>query len=554
MANSYQRKTSESKRHGEYYTPADFVRLILDRLAVSPDDRLVDPACGDGRFLCGTVQAVARNTIAGEKPAVAMRLARQLAGFDISEAAVEQARANLRQAFLDGFGVAPDIGGVRCVDALRHPSLPSLLRELGLPALDATERLLVVGNPPYVEAKRLDRATKAELHARYPGALSGAPDLYLYFLHVCLGWLQASDRLAFVLPNKVLVNANARRLRERLLDEGLLSELWLATRAQLFPGAAVYPVVLQARGSRDGSAVGITHVARQGAALTMAAAAPIPRETFRRTEARAFFALPAEAPLRALLLRLLAVPRRQRLAAACDVRWAVSFHRAGLRERFVTRERPASAHARPFLGGGAYAGNGDVARYRLRWSGWWIDYDEARLKTEGNPAPPLALFTRPKIVICQHGRTLRAAWDDDGHVCKDTFLCGLPAGGEAPLARHPRALVGILNSALAHFFYAHVFHGGHVGGGYLHFLGAFLDDLPVGTWDDEAAAALAELVRQREIAPDETVCAALETAIERLVDGVFGVRDEEAALLEAWARGDANWRARDRIGRRGSSG
>ena len=39
----------------------------------------------------------------------------------------------------------------------------------------------------------------------------GAPDLYLYFVHVCLGWLRGGDTLAFVLPNKLLVNTNAGR-------------------------------------------------------------------------------------------------------------------------------------------------------------------------------------------------------------------------------------------------------------------------------------------------------------------------------------------------------
>ena len=47
-------------------------------------------------------------------------------------------------------------------------------------------------------------------------AVDGAPDLYLYFLYVCLGWLRPGDRLAFVLPNKLLVNSNARAFRKEL--------------------------------------------------------------------------------------------------------------------------------------------------------------------------------------------------------------------------------------------------------------------------------------------------------------------------------------------------
>src|SRR5207248_3822464 len=131
-----------------------------------------------------------------------------------------------------------------------YPDLRRLVREVGGAALADGDRVLVVGNPPYVEAKRLPRETSAVLKARYPDAVVGAPDLYLYFVHVCLGWLREGDTLAFVLPNKLLVNANARAMRERLLAGGRLRSLWFATQAGLFPGAAVYPIVLFSGGPK----------------------------------------------------------------------------------------------------------------------------------------------------------------------------------------------------------------------------------------------------------------------------------------------------------------
>ena len=163
--------------------------------------------------------------------------------------------------------MAPELLRVRRADVLGNPSLDSLLASSGVPPLRPGERLLVVGNPPYVEAKRLPRETTARLKACYPGAVTGAPDLYLYFLHVCLGWLRVDDSLAFVLPNKLLVNANAQRLRERLLDEGRLRGLWFATQAAIFPDAAVYPVVLFAGGARpkDEARVEVARINRSAA-------------------------------------------------------------------------------------------------------------------------------------------------------------------------------------------------------------------------------------------------------------------------------------------------
>jgi hypothetical protein len=401
-----------------------------------------------------------------------------------------------------------------------------------------------------VEAKRLSREAKAALKALHPDAVGGAPDLYLYFLHVCLGWLGQEDLLAFVLPNKLLVNANAQRLRERLLAEGRVQRLWFATQAHLFPGAAVYPVVLFATGKRQGwSGTVETHriTRAEGQELAQGEPVRIDAEQYRSTSARAFFP-PPEAPvlrnaLRRLLLREDGAPR---LAELLEIRWSVSFHRSGLRERYVTPEAPTSPHARRFLGGGPFSGNGEVVRYALSWGGWWIDYDEERLRREGNAVPKVSLFEQPKIVLCQNGRTLRAAYDEEGFVLKDTFLCGIPRRPEHPLCRHPQALVGLLCSCAIHFFYAHVYYGGHVNGGYLHYLRSFLVDLPTGAWTGTQAAEVSLLVEQRAVAPADQRLP-LEEAIEGRIGEGLGLTPVEAEAIREWAEDDANWRARERV-------
>src|SRR5207247_298836 len=170
----------------------------------------------------------------------------RIIGFDINPGAVTDARAALQEAFRHymGAGILPETVHVYQADPLCYPDLMHLLRTTGASAPRQNDRLLVVGNPPYVEAKRLPREMKVVLKSRYPDAVVGAPDLYLYFLHACLGWLRDGDRLAFVLPNKLLVNANAQSIRERLLEARYLRALWFATQAQVFSDASVYPVVL----------------------------------------------------------------------------------------------------------------------------------------------------------------------------------------------------------------------------------------------------------------------------------------------------------------------
>lgn len=506
--NAYQARTSPTKLRGGYYTPLDLARLVVRHLRPGPDDVVVDPACGDGSFL---------------EAAVAEGAARVI-GFDVDAEAVEQAGTRLAGA-----------ATVRHADVLAGTDVERLLG--GVPRRG---RLLVVGNPPYVEAKRLPRDVKRSLAVLHPEALDGAPDLYLYFLHACLGWLRGEDRLAFVLPNKVLVNANAQRIRERLLAEGTLRGLWLATKAGLFPGAAVYPIVLFA-GPGDDDAETV-RLARDGeGTLGLEPAVSLPSIAFRSTASCAFFAPPADAVLARALARLAAL--RQRLRDVLDIRWTVSFHRAGLREQYVTAHRPEGPHARRFLGGGPFAGNGEVARHRVRWAGSWIRYDVEELSRIGNAVPGPETYAAGKVVICQNGRTLRAAWDADGYVLKDTFLAGLVREAHHALARHPRAIVGLLGTRAVHFFYSHVFLGGHVGGGYLHFLRSFLIDVPTGTWTEEQARDVEELVRGLEQGPDTDA----EERIERIVADALGLEEAESAAIAAWASTDPNWMARDRV-------
>jgi predicted RNA methylase len=563
--NYYQALTTPTKLRGGYYTPDALVALILERLELRPDDVVIDPSCGDGSFLRGAVAAAARGVRASaHDEQLATHWARRIIGFDIDGAAVAAAREAVRDAFARHFAVelAPDALQVHRADLLACSDLEQLVAETCAAEVGERGRQLVVGNPPYVEAKRLSRETKEALRDRFPDAVVGAPDLYLYFLHVCLGWLREGDALAFVLPNKVLVNANARQLRGRILHEGRLRGLWFATRTGIFEDAAVYPVVLFAGGTtHDNEFRPTTNECQEpGASVEVVALQRSPTgeieprggrkvaaRLYGRTRALAWFPVPEARALAVALERLLDLVEATPLDGVLDIRWTISFHRSGLRERFVTRARPEESEASRFLGGGPFMGNGEVTRYRIDWAGWWIRYDAEGLKAIGNSLPDPSLFERPKIVICQNGRTLRAAYDDQGFALKDTFLCGAIREVDHPLCRHPRALVGVLCSRAVHFFYAHVFYGGHVNGGYLHFLRSFLIDVPVGAWTDADAEAVAALVQRRERASTAEERIGLEERIEAHVGRALGLTPEEQEAIAAWAAADANWQARERV-------
>ena len=541
--NHYQRRTSPRKLRGEYYTPPELVELIISSFGtVKANDLILDPACGDGSFLAGAAARLAGLRLSPEE------IAKRLVGFEINPDAAALARERIAgtiERSCDA-GISPAKIQVVVGDSLEYPKLGSLLRAAGV--APPTGRLLVVGNPPYVEAKRLSQAVKKSLKAHYPDATPGAPDLYLYFLHAALGWLRKGDSLAFVLPNKFLIAKSAFNIRNHLIERRRLRDLWFATHLDLFPGTSVYPIVLFAEAieqNPERDSVGLSWLGNDEGSLEIVNSLSVPYETFEKTQSRCLFPVPARPALRSALDRMLASPTR--LGDLLDIRWTVSFHRAGLRERYVT-DHPLGRYAKRFLGGGPFAGNGEVTRYRIAWAGHWILYGQEELRRLGNPLPDPELFTRPKIVICQNGRTLRAAYDDAGFVLKDTLLAGLLRDEvDHPLIRHPQALVGLLCSRTVHFFCSHVFFGGHVGGGYLHFLRSFLIDLPIGQWSEEAARAVAAEVSALATDLPAEERALREERIERYVSGSFGLTPEEDEGVGFWAKSDRNWQARDRV-------
>jgi hypothetical protein len=541
--------TAERKRHGIYYTPVQVVRYLL--AATAPRGPVADISCGDGAFL----EEAARAGFA-------------VMGVDQDVAALAHARAALdaipgaRHHLLHGDGLAPAL-----------PETPDV----------------VLGNPPYLEAKKADAALKARCRALFPSIAKGGFDAFVFFIKAGLDALPPGGRLGYIVPNKFLIAEYARPLREHLLAETTILELVDVSDLPTFRDAAVYPILLVLRKTPPppGHQVEVTHVTdlAQLESKIPNPKSQIAQAAWASTGRRVFWLPPLEATARTLVDRLLADPASVRLGDLLDIRWTVSFHRSGLRDAFVFPQ-PTGANPRKLLGGMRFHGNGDVRRYRTDWSGWWIDYDEPRAKAERTQFPPAALFDGPKLVIAQNARRITATLDREGYVCKDTFLAGVPpnpqplpsregehqhgetsvldlafpCGGINPKSKiqnleSPVLLLALLNSTLLSYIYGVVFKATHVAGGYLHYLACYLEDLPIRLPDDTAPiVALAERLLDPALSDDDR--SALDAALDELIFDLYDLTPEERALVlaavpptgEVTRARRGNWRAADHVG------
>jgi adenine-specific DNA methylase len=149
------------KQSGAHFTPEAVVRSLLSWVLRDPEDRLLDPSCGDGRFLAGR-----SNVVGIEQDPISARLAIQRAPL-----------AHVHEG--DFFSWAAE----------------------------TTERFdCASGNPPFIRFQTFKGAARAaaESLCKLQGVhFSGLASSWAPFLVVTAGLLKKGGRMAFVVPAEI---------------------------------------------------------------------------------------------------------------------------------------------------------------------------------------------------------------------------------------------------------------------------------------------------------------------------------------------------------------
>jgi hypothetical protein len=201
----------ERRGRGVVFTPAPLAAFVArDVLAPLGVDApvVLDPACGDGRFL-----AAARDATAGRARLIGVERDPDLAA--AARRAVPGATIVVGEALLDSLAIEP-------VDA-------------------------VIGNPPWVRSIRLkqrDPVLWRALRGRFAATSSGEWDLYAAFIERSLAWVRPGGRVGLVVPSRWLTAQFARGLRAELAAAGALRAVIDFGAAQVFPDATTYASVV----------------------------------------------------------------------------------------------------------------------------------------------------------------------------------------------------------------------------------------------------------------------------------------------------------------------
>ena len=180
------------KEAGAYYTPNPVVTSLLRWAVRHEDDRLLDPACGDGRFIAGH-----RNAVGIEQDTKATQAAMSHAPW-----------------------------------ALVHEG------DFFAWAAETVERFeCAAGNPPFIRYQSFKGAARAraiDLCARLGADFSGLASSWAPFIVATAGLLKPGGRMAFVVPAEIGHAPYAAPLLEYLV--GRFSNVHIiAVRKKLFP-------------------------------------------------------------------------------------------------------------------------------------------------------------------------------------------------------------------------------------------------------------------------------------------------------------------------------
>lgn len=539
----------ERKKLGQFYTPESVIDYILDQTGYADhieNKRIIDLSCGSGGF---TTRAANRliNKLKGTHNATSIieKVVNNIYGLDINPFACYLAETNMLIQLLDLIVEAKQESPKYKIPKIKifqtnTIEMPSLLSVEELEIRDIKNRAgkfidgfdVVVGNPPYLEAKKMDAHTKKLCAETCPRVAKGAFDLFVCFIDKGLSLLRNGGKFGYIFPNKFLIANYARNMREDLLNNYTLKEIVDVSECEIFENVSVYPVILIVENRKPkenviktAEKINSIRELKDKSLITT----EIRQDIYKRDDF-VFFILPSDKKQNALLMKLLDVNYKT-LDRYLAIKWTLSFHAMGLRDKFLFPQKPASKNAKKLIGGKSFAGNSDIERYKLDWGGWWIDYNEELARNHKNQLPPRGLFEQEKLIICQNALRLRATYDNQGFYCKDTFFV-------AHLKNNPmtdfslKFFLALLNSKLLHYYYANIYKSTHIAGGYLHYLVGYLNSLPVTLPTRQQHKEIVALVEKILTAKDSATFEKIDVKLDKSIYRLYDLTKEEIEIVD----------------------
>ncbi len=224
---------------GQFFTPRNAIKLVVDMLAPKETDRIIDPSCGTGGFLIATLsylnkryqdeQGIEPDKESTEEFVSHQKRLKQFAKNNLFAADFD--RALVRASQMNVVMACNQMANIVHMNSLEFPSgtLDGVARMEKKGKLGTMD--LVMTNPPFgadipvtdpnilrryelaYEWEKTDAGTYRKTE-RVQGSI--APQIL--FIERCLEWLRPGGRMGIVLPDGILSNAGDEYIRAWILS------------------------------------------------------------------------------------------------------------------------------------------------------------------------------------------------------------------------------------------------------------------------------------------------------------------------------------------------
>jgi len=478
---------TKRKKHGIYYTPTFIVDYIVQN-ALGPvlDNcktirdlkkvKVLDPACGSGSFLVRAIEIIndkyKRLGTKGDGFTKIQILTENIYGVDLDEQAVEIARLNLLLSVLDEQVKLPLLSNnIKNGNSLISGTDEDLKKHFGKNFKDKKpfnweEEFpevfkqggfdVIIGNPPYVRVDNLDETDKNYWKESFTST-QGKYDLYYLFIEKSINLLKSDGNLGFIVPNKFCVADSGKKLREIISSSSISSRLISVSRIDIFKGVSNYPVLLFLTKGSNGHEIELGFAEKDKEILNRKfihfqigqnKLSILPNKI-----------IPLNVEERDLKLVINLIKKGEKLRDHLKISEGLRIpekYESKSTEKFRILKQYQFERYSP-ISDGTFIGRNDLKRV--------ISDTSQRYKNS----------QKEKIVIAEDALFITATLDKRKMIPQGGVYFATRTKNNVPI----KFLLALLNSKLISFVYKVLFGGMHMGGGYLRFRTAFLEELPI---------------------------------------------------------------------------
>jgi len=230
---------TKEKLTGQIFTPFYIVDKILDDIGYDTPQilgkRIIDPACGDGRFLIKIVDRIIQYST---KEKLTENLI-NVYGWDTDETAIDKAKNSLDDLIKD-YKIKID-WNIFKTDSLRKKNIQADIFSTQNP----DEKFdFIVGNPPYIRIQHLDITDRKFIQKYYQFCKSGATDIYIAFYELALQLLKDDGVAGYITPNTFFHTETAKYLRQHFEVGQNIIQITNYSHIQLFDDASTYSAIV----------------------------------------------------------------------------------------------------------------------------------------------------------------------------------------------------------------------------------------------------------------------------------------------------------------------